>query len=193
MALVRTAAWAIGIVYATIPSYWLMVHPRARLWESRGGKRLIAVGPLWLLTWVVAGAITWPWRRLLLYSIVWTWAPGTVLILAGLIIYVFAHQDFTTDQVLGRSELQPQKHQQRLATGGIRAKVRHPYYLGHLAELLGWSIGTGLAVLYGLAVFAVVTGYFMVRAEERELEQRFGQAYRDYKATTPALIPGRKA
>ncbi|MFB3917801.1 MAG: isoprenylcysteine carboxylmethyltransferase family protein [Terriglobales bacterium] len=193
MVVLRTAAWMIGIIYATVPSYWLMVHPRARSWEQGGGKRLMAVGPLWLLTWMTAGAITWSWRRVLLYSTPWTWAPGAALIFFGLTIYAFARRDFSVDQVLGRPELQPQKHEQRLVTAGIRSYVRHPYYLGHLCELLGWTIGTGLAVLYALTAFAVITGYFMIRAEERELEQRFGQAYRDYKARTAALIPGRRA
>jgi protein-S-isoprenylcysteine O-methyltransferase Ste14 len=67
--------------------------------------------------------------------------------------------------------------------------VRHPIYLGHLCEILGWCVGTGLIALYVLAGFAIVTGVFMIRIEDRELEARFGDAYRTYRATVPAVIP----
>jgi protein-S-isoprenylcysteine O-methyltransferase Ste14 len=147
------------------------------------------VGPLWIALWVMAGAITWPWRMVALYRTPWTWIPAAVLIVSGFWIYTHARRDFSTDQVLGRSELQPERHEQRLNTSGIRARVRHPYYLGHLCELLGWTLGTGLAVLLVLTVFGVITGAVMIGAEERELETRFGSEYRDYKQRVPAILP----
>ena len=97
--------------------------------------------------WLVVGALTWRWRTLTLYHSAWLWIPAGALILIGVSIYARARRDFSTDQVLGRSELEPDRHEQRLNTSGIRARVRHPYYLGHLCELLGWTLGTGLAVL----------------------------------------------
>jgi protein-S-isoprenylcysteine O-methyltransferase Ste14 len=142
-----------------------------------------------MVLWVVVGAITWRWRTVALYRWSWSWIPAAALIGAGIFIYTQARHDFSTDQVLGRSELQPHSHEQRLNTSGIRARVRHPYYLGHLCELLGWTIGTGLAVLYALTLFAVVTGAVMISAEERELEARFGQSYREYRRRVPAILP----
>lgn len=188
--MLRTIAWIICIVYATIPAYWLIVHPRAARWAEKGGIRLMSIGPAWLLMWLAVGAITWRWRLTTLYDLRWPWIPGAMLILSGLVIYAFARQNFTTDQVLGRSELQPHKHEQRLVAGGIRAHVRHPYYLGHLCELVGWTIATGLVVLYGLLAVGVISGYVMVRAEERELEARFGNDYRQYRARSAAMFPG---
>jgi protein-S-isoprenylcysteine O-methyltransferase Ste14 len=139
--------------------------------------------------WIVVGAITWRWRLIAFYDNSWLWMPAALLIACGLWIYSQARHDFSTDQVLGRSELQPDKHEQRLNTRGIRGRVRHPYYLAHACELLGWTIGTGLFVLYALLAFAVATGVFMIRAEEKELERRFGASYRDYKRRVPPLIP----
>jgi protein-S-isoprenylcysteine O-methyltransferase Ste14 len=187
---VRTIAWIAAIVYSTVPSYWLWVHSRAPDWAQRGGKRLHAVGPAWVLMWVAAAALTWNLRSKALYTAVWPWAPAGLLIFTGIILYGFSRQSFSTDQVLGRAELQPHKHEQRLAVGGIRKRIRHPLYLGHFCELLGWSIGSGLLVCYVLLIFAGVTGYVMIRAEERELEQRFGEAYRAYRQRSAAMIPG---
>ncbi|MBZ5567375.1 MAG: isoprenylcysteine carboxylmethyltransferase family protein [Acidobacteriia bacterium] len=183
-----TVAWMISIIYATIPCYWLLVHPHIDFWRARK-VRLSMVGPLWITLWIIVAAITWRWRTLALYATPWTWIPAAALILTGFGIYTLARRDFTTDQVLGRSELEPDRHEQRLNASGIRARVRHPYYLGHLCELLGWTIGSGLVVLYALNAFAMISGAFMIAAEERELEARFGDQYRDYKARVPAILP----
>jgi protein-S-isoprenylcysteine O-methyltransferase Ste14 len=188
MRLLYTIAWLIAIVYATIPSYWLLVHPRIDFWRRRRA-RLMMVGPLWMLLWLIAALLTWRWRTIAIYDLPWLWIPAAGLILTGFWIYSRARHRFSTDQVLGRSELEPGEHEQRLETGGIRGRVRHPYYLGHLCELAGWTLGTGLAVLFALTLFAILTGASMIAAEERELEQRFGAAYREYKQRVPAILP----
>jgi protein-S-isoprenylcysteine O-methyltransferase Ste14 len=46
-----------------------------------------------------------------------------------------------------------------------------------------------LVALYALAAFAIVTGFVMIRIEDRELEMRFGDSYRAYRRTVPAVIP----
>jgi len=43
--------------------------------------------------------------------------------------------------------------------------------------------------LYVLLAFALATGFFMIRIEDRELEARFGEAYREYRARVPAVVP----
>lgn len=186
--LLDRAGWAIGIVYATIPSYWLLVHPRIEWWRRRGA-RLATVGPLWMLLWGVLGAVTWRWREVALYREPWLWLPAIGFIAAGFAVYGGARQDFSTDQVLGRSEIEPGKHEQRLNTSGLRGRVRHPYYLGHLCELLGWTLATGLAVMWAMLAFAVITGALMIRSEERELVGRFGEEYRQYQRRVPAILP----
>jgi protein-S-isoprenylcysteine O-methyltransferase Ste14 len=55
--------------------------------------------------------------------------------------------------------------------------------------MLAWSVGTGLIVLYALTAFAVITGMFMLRLEDRELESRFGDDYRRYRRQVPAVFP----
>jgi protein-S-isoprenylcysteine O-methyltransferase Ste14 len=140
--------------------------------------------------WVAGFVITYPWRGRLMYDTPWSWACAVPFFALGFWIYSRAHQQFTHDQILGRSELQPEKHEQRLVTQtGIRQQVRHPIYLGHLVELTGWTIGTGMVVTYALLAFAIVTGVVMIRMEEAELVQRFGEPYREYQKRVPAIIP----
>jgi protein-S-isoprenylcysteine O-methyltransferase Ste14 len=181
--------WIAGVVYSTIPTLWLIVHSRARRLGAATRAPLRIVASVWLATWLLVAAITYPWRGLRLYSSNLPWLIGTVLILTGLSIYGMARQNFSIDQLLGRAELHPDRHEQRLVVGGIRSRVRHPFYLGHLCELLGWTVGTGLVVLYALVAFTLITGAWMIRLEERELVDRFGNEYLKYQGRVPALLP----
>jgi protein-S-isoprenylcysteine O-methyltransferase Ste14 len=139
--------------------------------------------------WIVVGALTAPWREQTLYQTRWSWLPAIVLFAAGLQMYRLAGAGFSAAQLGGLPELIPGYREQRLATAGIRGRVRHPVYLGHLCEMVAWSLGSGLVVCYGLTVFAVITGAFMIRLEDRELEQRFGEDYRKYREKVPAVVP----
>jgi len=144
---------------------------------------------MWVGMWIVMGAITWPWRHLTFYSSPFAWIPAVIFFAAGLNLYRTGGHNFSGAQLGGRPELEPGRHEQRLVTTGIRRRVRHPIYLAHLCELLGWSIGTGLVVVVALTAFAVITGAVMIRLEDRELEERFGEPYREYRRTVPAVVP----
>jgi protein-S-isoprenylcysteine O-methyltransferase Ste14 len=54
---------------------------------------------------------------------------------------------------------------------------------------LGWTVGTGSIALCALLVFGAITGAIMLRKEDAELEQRFGELYRQYRDQVPALLP----
>ncbi len=186
--LLEDIGWVLGCIYSTIPAYWFLVHPLAEFWRRRQVS-LKLIGPAYPLLWVIAGALTARWRHEVLYHQPLTWILGVVLIACAMYVYAHARRGFSTDQVLGRSELEPEKHEQRLVVEGIRARVRHPYYLAHLLHLSGWMIGTGSLATVVLWVFGVVTGAVMLPLEERELVRRFGDPYRDYQRRVSALFP----
>ncbi len=188
MRFLQTLGWLVVIVYATIPPFWLVIHPFTRFWRNRS-KPLPLVGAVWVAMWVAAGLLTARWRHATFYETPLAWIPGGALLLTAWYVYAHAKRDFSTDQVIGRAELQPECHEQRLVTTGLRARVRHPLYLGHLLSMLGWTIGNGTVALYALSAFAIVTGAAMVRAEERELVERFGDDYREYQRSVPAVLP----
>lgn len=184
--ILATTAWAFGIVYASIPPLWLVVHGGIERWRQGSRMRIMVV---WPALWLAMGAATWPWRSVTLYQPGWSWVAAVPFFVVGLSIYYATQKNFSQDQLIGRSELEPEQREQRLVSTGWHARVRHPIYLGHLLMLLGWSIGAGLVVLFALAAFAVATGAIMIRWEERELERRFGEAYRTYKERVPAIMP----
>lgn len=176
-------------VYCTIPLFWLVVHPFIERWRRRGRRAYALILPIWGIFIAAAFVIMWPFRFAHLYANWWAWLPGAALFVVGFSIYSAAFRSFDRAQVSGMAELEPDRHRQQLITTGIRARVRHPIYLGHVCEILGWCIGTGLVPLYSLAGFAILTGALMIGIEDRELEARFGEQYRTYRATVPAVIP----
>jgi protein-S-isoprenylcysteine O-methyltransferase Ste14 len=75
-----------------------------------------------------------------------------------------------------------------LITNGLYRSVRHPLYTFSL--LILWFSPTmtlnSLIVYISLTVYVLIGIFF----EERKLLREFGQAYADYKSTTPILLPG---
>jgi protein-S-isoprenylcysteine O-methyltransferase Ste14 len=185
----KLLGWLACVVYSTIPCFWFLVHPRAEHWRSRRRSPYLVLLPAWVAMWVVIGLITGRWREAAVYSSAWMWVPALFLFAVGVWLYSESGKNFSAPQLAGLPEVSLGHGEQRLATTGIRAQVRHPVYLAHLCEMLAWSIGTGLMVCYGLTTLAVITGALMIRMEDRELERRFGEEYRRYKARVPAVVP----
>lgn len=185
----HTLGWLACIVYSTIPAFWLMIHPRVEYWRSLRRSPYHVLVPLWLTTWIATGLITLRWRRFTLYQETWTWIPALALFALGFWLYRESGVSFSQQQLYGLAELNIPNSEQRLVTTGIRARVRHPVYLAHLCEMLAWSVGTGLAVCYGLTAFAAVTGAVMIRMEDAELAERFGEPFLAYKKSVPAVLP----
>jgi protein-S-isoprenylcysteine O-methyltransferase Ste14 len=181
--------WIACIVYSTIPSFWLLIHPRAAYWRSRKRSPYLVLLPLWIAMWIVLAWLTSRWRSRTLYTTPWTWIPAIALFTAGLWLYSQSGKHFSRVQLGGLPELVPNHSQERLVTSGIRSRVRHPVYVAHFCEMLAWSLGTGLAICYALSALAMITGAIMIRLEDAELEQRFGEEYRAYRQKVPALLP----
>ncbi len=185
----RTVAWIACVIYSTIPSFWLLIHPRVEYWRSRPRSPYRILLPVWIAMWLLLAAVTEHWRDLTLYHPAWGWVPAAALFCTGLVLYKLSGSGFSPAQLGGLPEVLPGHHQQRLVTTGIRARVRHPVYLAHLCEMLAWSIGTGLAICWVLTAFAVTTGAVMIKMEDEELENRFGEEYRRYRLEVPAVLP----
>ena len=75
-------------------------------------------------------------------------------------------------------------------TSGIYRVIRHPSYLGLLANSLGWALAfrSGVGVL--LTALLIPPLLARIRAEERLLRTQFGGEYDIYCSRTSRLIPG---
>lgn len=77
----------------------------------------------------------------------------------------------------------------RLATAGPYARVRHPQYDGFLLVMIGFLLQW--PTIPTLVMFPVLAwGYArLARGEEREVSRRFGEQWTAYAAHTPAFLP----
>lgn len=189
MQFLRTLGWLACVIYSTVPLFWFMVHPRAHKWRENERSPFRVLVPAWLTMWVGIGAITGHWRNVRFYSTPWGWIPAAMLFSSGIFIYFRSGAHFSWAQLGGLPEVRADHEDDRLITTGIRARVRHPVYLAHLCEMLAWSIGTGLLVCWALIAFAMITGAMMIRMEDKELENRFGEEYTKYRLNVRAVLP----
>lgn len=167
----------------------MLVHPRPEFWRSRSRSPYLVLLTLWFGMWIVLAIVTFRWRHIVLYHSIRAWVPAVGFFIAGILLYRASGKQFSIRQLIGIPEISAGHDEQLLVTSGVRNRVRHPIYLAHLCEMLAWSIGTGLAVCYGLTAFAVLTGAIMIHLEDEELQKRFGEQYRDYRRRVPAILP----
>ena len=154
--------------------------------EARDTAGVIAPPPLIALAAVVLGvALDWLLPAYLL-TVLLTLSEriviAVILFAAGAGLAIPAMRGFRS----AGTHVEPWKPSLTLVTDGIFGWLRNPMYVG-LTLLL-----TGLAILMASDWMLVMTIIFVplihfgvVRREERYLEAKFGDAYRQYKARVP--------
>jgi len=82
-----------------------------------------------------------------------------------------------------RTTILPHRRSDALVTSGPFWRFRNPIYLGDVMVLLGLAeLTKNIWFVPAAILFAVLVTYLAILPEERHLEARFGDAYRDYKA-----------
>lgn len=80
-----------------------------------------------------------------------------------------------------------QNHQ--LATTGIYSKIRHPQYIGFIAIMLGFLLMWPTLLTITMFPILLYMYYGLAKREERDMELKFGQTYRQYVRKTPSFFP----
>jgi len=79
-----------------------------------------------------------------------------------------------------------------MAEGGLYALMRHPQYAGIMLAVFGQVVHWPTVVTVALFPFIVLVYVRLARKEEREMLERFGEAYRDYLERVPMFFPRRR-
>ncbi len=79
-----------------------------------------------------------------------------------------------------------------LVADGVYRYLRHPQYLGLILIVLAFLIQWPTLPTLLMAPVLVAMYTRQARREERELEGRFGEVYREYRAQVPAFLPWRE-
>jgi protein-S-isoprenylcysteine O-methyltransferase Ste14 len=159
---------------------------RTNLSKSRDTAGVIAPPPLIALAAVLIGVfLDWllpAYVLVVLLSLEVRIVLGVLLMAAGAALAIYGRGTF----VRSGTEVNPYKPSSTLVTTGIYAHVRNPMYIG-LAFLVA-GIGVALAsdwTLVMLVAAAVTIHRGVVQREERYLEAKFGEPYRQYLANVP--------
>src|SRR5215813_825027 len=112
---------------------------------------------------------------------------GSILGLIGLFIMTVCICSFVR---IGRGTLAPWSPTKRLVIKGLYRYVRNPMILGVLTVLLGEAlIVRSESILIWAGVFFIINTIYFIVYEEPNLEQRFGDDYREYKKHVSRWLP----
>jgi len=193
---VDTARYVVAVItIVTVPSailFWLVVHPYVRLWRRLGPPLSYTV--LVVLTVGVAAGVY------LLREPILSVDFGTNYLLVALSAPIYGaavwlslrirrHLTFRT--FVGVPELSARSDGGRLLTEGVYARVRHPRYVAVLLGLISVALFSNYLALYVLVPVGTAGLYLIVRLEERELVERFGDEYETYRERVPMFVPRR--
>lgn len=181
------------VFYPPALGFWFLVHPFIRMWRRAGlvttygvvTCALIALAVAVFLNrgsllgrdfgtnwWLIAAGSGW---------LAWlTWLGFT---------NAFPAHHLGTATRLGVPELKAIAGPNVFVSDGVYAYVRHPIYGSGSLAGLGFAFVVNYAGIYALALAAFPILFLVTVIEERELAERFGDAYRRYQMEVPRLVP----
>ena len=127
-----------------------------------------------------------------IYSILWWFGtdPGSwlsidslVFEISGLVLFLIGGSlvMFGWSKIYGAKDT--------LITDGIYKHIRHPQYLGILLATLSLIVYRFSPISLLLWPILVIIYYRLARKEERDVESKFGEKYREYKRRVPMFLP----
>jgi protein-S-isoprenylcysteine O-methyltransferase Ste14 len=169
-----------------IPIYWLIVHPFHSFWRTRIRSAFWFAA---LTAWTTGGVLLWVYRPRLLSNMRPPWfviASGIALMGVELYLFLRVERELGSRRLVGHAELTGTGE---IFTGGLYAHVRHPRYTGMFCAVVGAALLAGTLRLSVVIAIWWILALIVIHLEERELTERFGPAYTEYRKRVPAFLP----
>lgn len=181
-------ALAALMLWPAIPLLWIPVHCAPRFFRRLSFLTYV----LPLITWLPLSIVTFELREILLQHRSALPAAaniiGICLFVTGALLQAWTLSLLTLPGITGMPEV-TRSIPGRLRSAGPFSVVRHPTYLSHTFMLLGVFLATGVtAVGIATAVDAIAVNTMVIPLEERELLERFGAEYEEYRRNVPSRI-----
>ncbi len=177
--------------------WWLIVHPFVGFWRRVGTKWTFLFLSVFFLATATGLYLV---RDALLgtdFGTRWGLAvAGVPLLVAGGVIQYHRKKHLKWRVLVGAPEIAPDTDgPDGQATGllreGIYGRIRHPRYVEFMVGSVGWALILNYLGVYLMTAAVVMAIFFIVVLEERELRDRFGDAYLEYSKRVPRFIPRR--
>jgi protein-S-isoprenylcysteine O-methyltransferase Ste14 len=170
--------------------FWIGLHPFASFWRRMG---LAATYVILLAACVSVSVVLFRFRGPLLsveygtHPALWFLAAGSYGLAVSVELRCRKHLKLST--LVGVPELRGTTSEQTLLSQGIYGQMRHPRYVGAALGYLASVFFANYLILYAALPVFLVLLHLIVVLEERELEERFGEEYRVYRASVPRYLP----
>jgi protein-S-isoprenylcysteine O-methyltransferase Ste14 len=177
-----------GAIYYFVKREPFWQHTRAQvLREEKGDCSFWGILPGFLLVFF-APPVEWIYLPAVLPRASWLQIIGLILILAGVILRVWARSHIR-GLYSGHVEVQSDA---RVVRSGPYRFIRHPGYSGFLLMALGIALGYSSWIGLVSIPAALLPGLlYRIKIEEALLMEHFGEEYRQYtRETRKRLIPG---
>lgn len=119
----------------------------------------------------------------------WFGLPAVLCFVAALAVEFQCRKHLRLHTLVGVPELSPTPTGQPLLDQGIYARLRHPRYVVVILSICAVALFTNYLAAYLLCPLACLALYGITLMEERELVERFGQAYKQYQRRVPRFVP----
>jgi protein-S-isoprenylcysteine O-methyltransferase Ste14 len=177
------------LVYPGVLIFWLIWHNNIERFRRMGTRAYWIAGIGWPLT-----AIPLLYFRNEVFSAQWPARPlsvvmGILELICAIILIRKASGSISARTMIGLPELNPQRNTQPLMNTGIYSRTRNPLYLSHWLIILAFAQISGYAanmILFGVDCIVMP---LVIRAEERELLNRYGAQFKDYMQRVPRFFP----
>lgn len=186
--------WLAYLTLGSMPAaiiYWYLIHPLVDLWRAIG-----KVGT-WIamsMLFVANLAVVWIWRDTLISGDLgvyrWMWIPGAGLYLAAAAIEMQCRKQLKFSVLAGSPELSGRGGDRgTVLNEGIYARIRHPRYVSVVLGTVGVAFFVNYGSVWILGALMIPALFGVVLLEERELHDRFGDAYAEYARQVPRFLP----
>lgn len=182
-------ALIILIFWLFIPLFWIPVHLMTNLFRRLG----ILTHLLIFLIWLPLAFIIYKNRALFVgyrLSIPFILRmAGWLPFIGGILIHLWTGRLLSLWGLIGLPEIY-KGTKGKLVTTGIFSVIRHPTYLAHTMIFIGGFLITGIIAIGILTIIdLLVVLIVIIPIEERELINRFGYEYIEYRNRVPRFLP----
>lgn len=162
---------------------------KTQVTEQKIKRKVIALFYFGLILMIVVevgiGWICGEWGRIRLGWL--NQVLGPVLTIGGIALVIWS---VLTQHRVGDGTPAPMVATQKLVTQGPYSYTRNPMTLGALFLYSGIAIwmSSGVLIILSTIIFSTLLTFIYIH-ETRELAERFGEEYLEYRKRTPFLIP----
>jgi len=170
--------------------FWLLIHPFAGFWRRIGPRPTYLIAGFLFSLLVIALYLV---RTTLLGPDL---GPNWILLFFGCVLYsisvwisIVTRRQLDNKTFAGFPEVSPDRSKSVLLQRGIYGVIRHPRYAAVIIGVFGFAMVVNYLGSYLVVLGSIPALLLVVLFEERELADRFGAEYEEYRSRVPAFFP----